>query len=248
MSLNAFVEGNGPVFLHYKAVPAVIGQVEKAAIRTPEEMSADISNGFLYKYAGEFKAAFTAAPQTLQLTDVGFIDGASAQLILPLTYLNSLNPLYVCPYDKFYVKDLSTLTTTNEKVECHISGLDRLNFPAVKVEYVIDSKNIEYFENQDFVINNGMIQWTGKRPEFDASTGIGGIYGIRYQHLPFYYVERLLHEIRILAQADLNGSVYYHRGNCGALIVREKYFMKKIQENNQPDAQRVPSSGLFGAR
>lgn len=247
-SLNTFVEGNGPIFLHYKAIPAVMGQVEKASIRTPDGMSGEISNGFIYRFAGEFKGTFTSAPQALQITDVGFVDGSTAQLILPLTYLDQNEPLYVAPYDKFYIKDLATLTTTSEKVEAHISGVDRLNFPAIYVEYLFDSRGIEYFANQDFTIQNGNIVWTGKRPEFDASTGLGTIYSVRYRHLPFYYVERLLHEIRIFAQADLQGNVAYHRGNCSAMIVREKYFMKKVQESNQEDAQRVPASGLFGAR
>lgn len=243
---NLFITGNGPVFQHFKAFPCPLGQVERESVRSPHHEHSECSNGFIYELAGEFKATFTQNSMSLNLTDIGFSDGSVATLLVPQFYLDGKH-IFISPFDKLYIKDNVVLSTNTEKVECHITGTDRLTFPVSSVEFLMDSNGKRYSSN-DYSILNGNIVWSSNnRPAFDIQNSVGGIYSIRYLYVPYYYVTRLVHEIRIYAKADLNGNITYERAPHLIMIAREKYFHKK-QEEGKLDSLMAPSSGLFGAK
>jgi hypothetical protein len=251
-ALQSFIKDSGPVFLHYKAIPCPIGKIEKMSIRSPHSEHNECSNGFIYELAGEFKAPFTSNAAQLQLTDLGILDGSTAIVTIPQHYDNNGKQIYINTYDKLYIKDNVVLSTFSEEVECSITGFDKLTFPVVDVEFLIDSKGKRYEKDAHFSVVNGGISWlTDDRPGFDVSINKGVVYSIRYLYVPFYYVSRLLHEIRIIAVANLDGSLTYRRGPYQISIVREKFFNKNQPTENEPQEQSTavsPGTGLFGAK
>lgn len=244
---NLFIEANGPVFVHYKAFPCPIGQLEQESIRAPFHDHSNCSNGFIYELAGEFKGTFTSNSQNINLTDLGMVDGSIATLIIPQFYSDGTTPVFISVYDKLYIKDAVVLSTNTEKKQTHITGVDRLTFPVSSVEFLMDSEGKKY-SSADFSIQSGNIVWgSNNRPKLDPNTQTGGVYSIRYLYQPFYYVTRLLHEIRIYGKVDLDGNQTYSRAPHQIMIAREKYFHKK-QEQGQLDSLMEPSIGLFGAK
>lgn len=252
VSLENFTKDSGPIFVHYKATPCPIGQVEKESIRTPHSQHSNCSNGFIYERAGEFRGPFTSNSAQLQLTDLGILDGSTAIVTMPRFYEGTGEQIYIDPYDKLYIKDNVVLSTFSEKIESSISGVDRLTFPVEKVETLIDNAGRKYTYGVDFQITDGNIVWTSdNRPGFDPAIGKGTLYSVRYLYVPFYYVSRLMHEIRIIVSSDLDGNLSYDRGPYQIAIVREKFFAKQqVSENTEavPSTVQSPGIGLFGAR
>lgn len=251
VSQEAFLKDGGPTFVHYKALPCPVGMIEKESIRSPHGEHNDCSNGFIYEPAGEFNAPFTSNSAQLQLTDMGILDGSTALVTLPRFYNDTQKQIYVNPYDKLYIKDNVVLSTYSEKVDASLTGVDKLTFPVESVEVVIDSNRKKYVQGTHFEIINGLIVWGPDRPGYDPLTEKGVVYAIRYLYVPYYYVSRLLHEIRIIATSDLAGNLQQIRGPYQISIVREKFFAKKQPVEGQPstpDTVSSPSTGLFGAK
>lgn len=252
ISLENFTKDSGPIFVHYKATPCPIGQVEKESIRSPHAEHSECSNGFIYEKAGEFSGPFTSNAASLQLTDIGLVDGSTSIVTLPRFYNDTQEQIYINPYDRLYIKDNVVLSVFAEKIESSISGVDRATFPIERVESVIDNKGKKYSQDIHFNLVNGNIVWlSDNRPGYDVSLGKGTLYSVRYLYIPFYYVSRLLHEIRIIAFADLDGNIKYDRGPYQIAIVREKFFAKQQNVEGQEPTQSTvvaPGYGLFGVK
>ncbi len=252
-SLEAFIKDGGPLFRHYKALPCPIGQIEKESVRSPHGEHNDCANGFIYELAGEFRATFTSNAAALQLTDMGILDGSTAIVTVPRFYDDKPDQqVYINTYDKLYIKENIVLSTYSEKIESSITGVDKLSFPVEEVEVIIDNTGKRYSQGTHFNIVKGHIVWTGdERPGYDPSLEKGTLYAIRYLYIPYYYVSRLLHEIRIIATSDLEGNLMHKRGPYQISIVREKFFAKQQISEGQPTTPSTvsqPSSGMFGAK
>ena len=247
-SQDAFIQGNGVVFEHYKSFPCPIGQNDLLSIRQPHHEHSQCSNGYVYKFAGLVSATYTSNTETSGLTDVGIVDGSVAQVTFPRFYDGTEDPVYVKPYDRLFIKNDPVLTVGEQKVEAHVTGKDKLTYKAKIVEYLMDAQGVEYGDG-DYTLENGQIVWTGtRRPGFDADLNRGVIYSIRYLYQPFFYVSRLMHEVRLSAQPGENGEKTQTRAPYSAMIVRENNFFKDNDNTNSERAVIKPREGLFGPR
>lgn len=73
-------------------------------------------------------------------------------------------------------------------------------FPIVKMDAaIIDSRGIFYNQGENFIICEGNIEWLDGKPNpgFDPDSGLGRTYSIRYLYRAYYYVTRILREVRI---------------------------------------------------
>jgi hypothetical protein len=251
---------HGVEMVHYRAMRCPVGMTDMYDSRRPHDDHESCSNGFVYKKAGTVTTVLMSNGKTQNLIDTGIIDNATVQAIFPVHYDRdpmSPEPLYEChvaPFDRFYLKD-DTLTVIHWQLfEAHQTGKDRLHYPVVSVEHIIDADGHEY-GSEDYNINaDGQIVWIGsRRPGFDPNTGKGVVCSIRYRYRPYWYVDHLLHEIRVARAEDITGERVAHRMPYSALLTRERFFEneQKDDEAALPNSLRQvvgPASGGFGPR
>jgi hypothetical protein len=132
-----------------------------------------------------------------------------------------------------------------ELVENSPTGIDRLRYPAITVEFLRDAWTI-YCRGVDFEITpDGMISWlsTGKRPAYQTARSRGGIYTIVYTAHPVFFVEQIIHEIRATKGEDrVTGNVQAIRLPQQLLIRRDFMFKHPGDKIGSQDSD-APRSG-----
>lgn len=251
-AMDMVVRSHGVVMQHYRAIRCPLGVEDRFDVRAHGDHG-NCSNGFIYKLAGEATVFFSGNGSNSALEDMGVVDGSTTQVTLPRTYDNSEEEIAVQHYDRFFLKEVATSSVNTQLIEAHITGIDRLQYPAIKVEHVMDANGVEYGIN-DYDIVDGRLRWTGnKRPQFNADTNRGTVYSIRYRYIPFWYVRNIIHEVRV-------ARVYNPKNNREDLVrmpyavqLTREYVFENEQRSVNPskaDARdvRSPRSGSFGAR
>jgi signal peptidase I len=201
---EGFVKGRGVIFEHWAAIPSPIGMKEKGDIRRPEMLDTVSSNGFIYKKVGEFTGVIVNNARKEDRIEGGIYDNSEARLVLPKFYNDrhpsKTKPILFVPGDRIYAKDIELKVDNYQRVEYNPNGVDYLQFPAKEVSFLIDSLNNEFICGINYSVDkDGNIVWMDgkKNPGVDPDTSKGRIYGIRYTYQAFWYVSRLLNEIRI---------------------------------------------------
>lgn len=251
-AFDQFVRSIGVKLIHFKAIRCPIGMVELTSSRAPHGAHAGCSNGFIYKQAGEVTASFMGNSASSTLKDQGSVDGSRVSTTFPRYYDNTEEQIYVQLFDRFYIQDLVVAVPNTQLVEAHATGIDKLTYNPVKVESIIDANGHEYFEG-DYIIQDNYIKWVGKRPPFDARINLGTIYSIRYLYTPYFYVDRLVHEVRIAHKKDfMTGERVPDRIPYAAILSREYYqHIDEPSDNLKTNPNREmfkPSDSIFGAR
>lgn len=239
-----FITSHSVELEHYKAIPSPIGKKLKGDYRRSDELDTVSSNGYIYKCAGSFSAVMLGNNRGRGDGDGGFFDTSSARLTFPRFYNapgtkgeSDGERIYLAPGDRVYVKnkDIDTRVPNYQEVQYDPNKDDILQFPAVKVEYLIDSRNIEYECGLDFKITEqGNIRWLpkGRNPGIDTETGKGRVYSIRYLYTAHWYIVSLINEVRI-GRVTENGKRQESRFPYHASIVREYVY------HNRNNAQEV---------
>lgn len=263
-AFDSAIRSQGVKLVHFKALRCPVGMTDLDDNRRPHEDHAGCSNGFLYRKAGSITGLLIGNGNDPQLRDIGFVDGASFTSTFPRAYDDACipeKPFYMAPYDRFYLDEEAITVPTWQLVRANEAGMDRTNFPIVEVEELIDSRGDSYEECVDFEIQDGQVVWKvdGHRPSPDLETGRGAIFSIRYRYRPFWYVARLLHEVRV-SQVDnpMTNERKLVRMQQQCLLNREFLFLneahddlaKDPRENTQGASrqQQAPEDGGFGPR
>ncbi len=185
--------------------------------------------------------------------DIGIIDGSVVNVTFPSFYDdNPTKQVYIQIYDRFYIQNNVVLVPNSQRVEAHITGIDKFSY---KVEHVVGSiidANNKTYSSSDYTINDGKLIWsTSNRPGFNPEMNKGVVYSIRYLYTPFFYVSRLIHEVRIANTTDfMTGSKSQHRVAYSAFLSRE-YYLYKEEKSNTEDTRRdliAPRDSGFGPR
>jgi len=253
-AFDDLVRSHGVTFEHWRAMRCPMGVVDKFDSRRTDHQDHNCSNGFLYYKAGTVTASFTGNSKDKKQADLGLLDGSTVQVTLPRFYDDQPDKqVTVSPFDRFYIVNLNATVVNFQLVEAHITGIDRLSFPAVEVDYIVDANGKRYTP-EDYRIQNGAIHWVGRdRPGFDPVTGKGTVYSIRYGYVPFWICSRLLHEIRV-SQNDnpYTGERTLQRMPYSILLQREIVFEgeQRPEAVSNADIRDVvsPASGSFGRR
>lgn len=267
-AFDAAIRNQGVKLVHYRALRCPVGMTDIDDNRRPHEDHSGCSNGFLYRKVGTITGLLIGNGNDPQLRDVGFVDGASFTSTFPREYDDACvpaKPFYMAPFDRFYLDEEAITVPTWQLVRANESGLDKLNFPAVEVEELVDNRGDIYEDGRDFeVADTGHIVWlpSGRRPAPDLETGRGAVFSIRYRYRPFWYVARMLHEIRI-SQIDnpMTNERKLVRMQQQALLNREFLFLNEAnddmardprapqkQPGQSPRQQQAPEDGGFGPR
>lgn len=256
-AFDNLIRTQGVRLVHYRALRCPVGMTDIGDNRRPHEDHAGCSNGFIYNKAGVVTASLLGNGNELRGTDVGFVDGASATATFPVEYDQSCTSetgVYVAPFDRFYLDEEAIVVPTWQLVKASDTGLDRLQFPAVQVDYMLDNRGKQYECGIDFTLKNGMIVWQpGHAPAADPESGNPAVISIRYRYRPYWYVARMLHEIRVSQLGNpITGERKLVRMQQQVMLNREYLY---LNEQNDPNVDgtavrqaAAPADGGFGAR
>jgi hypothetical protein len=251
---DSTIEGHGVPFVHYRAIPCPVGLGDRYDIRKTHADHSGCSNGFLYELGGEVLCAFTGNSKSQNFTDVGMLSDSSAQISVPRYYSGGLKEeVHLSPMDRLYLKNNNARVIHFQKFEHNQSGRDRTSYPILQVEILVDSDGRRY-DSSDYSIIDGQIVWTGvKRPGMDPSTNKGQVCAVRYRYVPYWYVSRITHEIRLIRASEGDAPNDVHR--MPYQVVLEREYMYENEQNdirapnpNSPRQATAPRSGTFGPR
>jgi len=246
--MESFVDGQGVAFEHFRALPCPIGREDPSDVRRVHSDHSGCSNGHIYEKVGAMTCAFTGNSKSVQQLDLGLVTGSTVQLTLPRFYdSDTSKQVSVAVFDRFYLKEQVASVVATELFEHNIGGKDRLKYPALVVESLIDAHGNRYCQHEHFDLAAGQVVWKGTtQPGMNPATKRGEVCSVRYQYVPFWYVDRILHEIRLVRNGP--GVI---RAPMSVLIQREYFFENQENDRSAKDSPRqavAPRDGAFGPR
>jgi hypothetical protein len=246
---DQFIQSLGVKFTHYRAMPSPIGLKDIGEYRKSETLDTIQENGMIYTKCGEFTATFLSNSKSNQSVDGGIFDQSTARITLPRFYdLDSPNhpgdEINLCVGDRIYIKDMEVKVVNYQRCQYNPNYSDYLQYPALCVENLIDSRGIEYKEGIHFKLDkNGNIQWKAgaNNPGIDPDTGAGRVYSVRYKYNAHWYIVSIPNEIRITNVTEGN-TRKPARMPYQAYIQREYvYHQTPRKDNTEPQKQTEPT-------
>jgi hypothetical protein len=249
---GSFISNNGVLFAHWKAMPCVIGQKDLDGIRKSFDHAYEnagcpmkCENGFSYEFSGYVYGIFVSNSKNSAKMPGGFVPNGQAYVTLNRYYKNTETSAYFSEYDKLIPHECpEDFKAENfQKFQHNPSGVDRLQFPAHKVQFLHDSDGKRYTQDVDFTVVDGQIKWGDNRPGFD-NQGKPKICSVRYTYQPYYYVKYVLHEQRLKVQVDpytQEGKVKTGPTQC--LVEQDFVFLDSRFKDNQKDSQLESGKG-----
>jgi hypothetical protein len=248
-AFDDLIRNQGVRMVHWRSMRCPVGMVDPDDImRRPHEHHQGCSNGFVYTRAGEVTCSFLGNSKEVNLRDYGRMDSAAVQVTFPRTYDDKpTTPIQMCQYDRLFLKEEAITVVNWHTFAAHVTGRDRLQFPAVTVNDLMDAHGKTYVAGLDFDIVEGQIVWRGVGP------GAGTVCSVRYSYRPFWYVERMIHEVRVAQVEDDYGNRNLIRMPQQASLKREAWFEKEQRDSEAPNPtsprqKQGPSDGGFGPR
>lgn len=244
------IASHGLEFSHYRAMVDPVGLLDRYDTRRPGQSNPNSANGMVYTLAGKLIALCTNnTKEARHSNEGGMVDASTAQFTPSRTYLGTCKRVFLAPYDRLYLSESSVLVTRHELLECSPTGIDRPKFPPIEVLDCIDANGIRYTQDADFEVYDGKIAWKDRRPGTNPEFQKGTIYAIRYVYRPFWYVQRLIHEIRIVQQEDpLNGDRTTVQAPQSAIVQREYVFKDEADSVDSQRTQDLPQDGSLSPR
>lgn len=250
-AFDSFIKSQGIWVTHWKAIPDPRGMASIGDNRDVMNIRPSDSDGFIYKEAGKMQVLFTVNNKNVNPTDLGELAFSTAYMTMPRFYTDTGERIVLHTWDKLYLNDIEIKVSTTQFIEANKKGEDRLHYPAVGVEYLVDANGVFYEEGKNFTVTKeGNIKWKGqKRPGWNVETGKGTPYSIRYLYTPYFIVDRHMHEIRVaqVTKSPFQTDRYLERMPYQVQVVRENVFLdnKHTSEpgNVDPRRQKGPSVG-----
>jgi hypothetical protein len=232
------VATQGVKLVHWRSMRCPVGMVDLHDGRRGEVHDHDdCNNGYIYTQAGSVVSLFTGNSDEVKQADMGSVDGSVVQATFERFYDQTTEDVHVAMFDRFYLDDEKIVVPQWQVFESHITGKDRLQYPVVSVQDLMDADGKRYQQGTDFDVVGGFIVWTSNnRPRFDPVRKRGIICSVRYLYRPFYICSRLLHQTRV---AQVNGALV--RMPHGAVLQREYVFQNANREEGSEDPRQAPA-------
>lgn len=247
---DQLLRDHGVKLIHFRAMRCPVGMKDLRDNRRPGHDHEGCSNGYIYTDAGSVIGVFTSNSDSVKSTEAGSYDSGTASVTFARHYhkelsdASALREFQCAQFDRLYLDDDAVSVSYWQLFAHHASGRDRLSFPALSVEEVIDTNGARYGAS-DFTVNKGQLLWGDKQPPD------GAICSVRYTYRPFWYVSDLGHEIRIVrAIAPESGQHTTVRMPIQARLVREYLFQTADQVEGSTDPRQVQAAptDIFGPR
>lgn len=244
LAFDDLVAFQGIQLVHWRAMRCPVGMIDPLDTRRPHPHHENCSNGYLYMCAGKATSIFSSNSDNAIQMDLGIANSAQAQLTLPRFYDDCSAPVKALPYDRFFLADEAITVPHWQTFESSPTGEERLSYPVVCVEALVDADGTRY-TTADFSILNGQIKWSGpRRPAFDASKGKGKVCSIRYTYRPFWYVKSVNHEIRCVKADDpISGETVTIPTSQQVTVQREYLFENEARDPDEPKSGQDPRQG-----
>jgi hypothetical protein len=244
-SQDDFIQGLGVKFVHYKAMPSPIGMKDRGEYRKSDSLDVMQENGMLYQASGCFTAVFLGNSKSSHSVEGGIFDQSTARITLPRYYdldsnVSAGQEITLAVGDRIYIKEMEVNVVNYQRAEYGVDRSDFLQYPAVCVEFLVDSRGIEYKQGVHFVIDkNGNIAWKdgANNPGIDPDTGKGRVYSIRYKYNAHWYIVSIPNEVRITNVTE-NGVRTPSRMPYHAMIQREYVYHNRINGENSTENPR----------
>lgn len=244
-AFDDFVNNNGVRLIHFRAMPCPVGLTSPTDIRRVHDDHSGCSNGMIYQAIGRVTCLFLSNQTQIRKLDAGFVDGSSVSVTFPRFYDNDpKRRVLVRPYDRFYLEEENiTSAATNLMKRREDGRADRPAFPALAVHLLIDSDGAGYQQGYDFTLDRGDIVWLAGHGPASGKT-----YSVYYEYQPYYYVDRLVHEIRVVPRRDYVNTkmIKTERLSFAAILNREYVHRDKRPDLLSPDLggrqQQVPDT------
>ncbi len=253
-AFDELIRSQGIQFIHYRSMACPVGLTDPDDIRRAHEHHINCSNGRIYIKAGKVTCGFQGDSGGTTFMDAGRLDGSTVTCVLPRFYDDPADAQIDINYaDRMYLVEEGITATTDCKFAAHITGVDRLCFPAVHVIDLMDAKGRIYKECVDFCVKDGMIHWNdGQGPGIDPDSGKGVVCSALFTYRPFWYVKSLPHEVRVAQIED----EYFNRKTMQMpkqVVLQREYHDEKAQRDGtikDPENRQkpTPSDGSFGSR
>lgn len=254
-NFEGMIATQGIKLRHYRAFRCPVGIVDLNDMRRPEHDHTGCHNGFVYRESGCIMALFTGNSEQFNQTDVGQVDGSTVSATFQRYYENSKEDVFIAPYDRFYLDDDAISVPFWELFVSSTTDRQRLSFPVLDVQDLMDADGNSYSIGTDFDVKNGFICWCGdRRPRFDNETGKGVVCSARYTYRPYWVLTRLMHQIRFAQVPNpVNGTRPVSRMPYSGSLTREYSF--NVLEQDAATASQIttnrrvpsPADGSFGA-
>lgn len=233
-SQDEFIKNRGVNLEHYAAIPSPIGLKDRGDYRRTDQYDSTSSNGMIYKKVGCFTGVIVSNSKRKTPSEGGIVDYSTARLLLPRFY-NDNKEIHLAPGDRVFIKDVDVLVSNYQRMQYDPGNFDRAQFPIKCVEYLIDSRGIEYKEGIQFKIQDGYIEWIdGKdNPGIDPDTGKGRVYSIRYKYNAHWYITEIPNEVRVAQAFNADGEKVAERMQYSAVIQREYVYYNQNNDINK---------------
>jgi len=244
-SQDDFIQGLGIKFVHYRAMPSPIGVKDRGEYRKSDSLDYIQQNGMVYKGCGEFTAVFMGNGKSTHEVEGGMFDHSTARVTLPRFYdldspKHAGEEINLAVGDRIFIKEIEVKVINYQRVEFIPNKVDYLQYPALCVEFLMDSNGIEYTEGVHFKLDkNGNIQWKdgASNPGIDPDTGKGRVYSIRYKYNAHWYIVSLANEVRITNITE-NGVRTPTRMPYHAMIQREYVYHNQARSDQTVENPR----------
>lgn len=233
-SQDEFIQNRGIELEHYAAIPSPIGLKDRGDYRRSDQYDSISSNGMIYRKVGCFTGVIVSNSKRKTPSDGGVIDYSTARLILPRNYDDG-EEIHIAPGDRIFIKGLEVLVSNYQRMQYDPGNFDRAQFPIKCVQFLVDSRGIEYKEGVQFKIQDGYVEWIdGKsNPGIDTDTGKGRVYSIRYKYNAHWYITEIPNEVRVAQTIDENGEKTPQRMQYSAIIQREYVYYNQNNDLNK---------------
>lgn len=223
MNLQAFadaIQDNGVKLKHFKSIPCPVGQVDQYdTLRKTHHDHSGCANGYVFDYSGTCTCLFLGSQGNTSIIDTGMFDGSTVMVTFPPTYDDTDTPVIIASQDRIALVESQGFVVGQQRFTANARGEDALQFPIERVEFLIDSDGKRYTQDENFKVRDNAILWQG------SNRPVGGaVCSVRYLYLPYWYVGRLVHEIRVAMSADpVTGERSLQRYPYSAMLHRENY-------------------------
>jgi len=246
---NNLIAQNGVLCMHYASVPDVINQRVEGDLRDSFDQMDDYQfennvvfkreNGHIYIQKKPVFIILTNNSTDLINTPSGLYGNSGAYATVNRWYQNTNETVHISQFDKMVPcsSENEIIGTAKQKFRHNNTGVDRLNFPIVDIEFLVDSDGKFYQKNVDFDIIDGVIKWKGhNRPGNDPVTGKGKICSARFQYKRYFYIKMVPHDFRSTPVINSMGQAQVKRGPMQAVLQADEIFLnEKRKAEDSPE-------------
>lgn len=161
----------------------------------------ECQEGMIYYDEKEFIGAFQGNSNSRQHQVNGQFDYDEASVVVPAKYKDG-SEFDIQLFDRIVVPDFTV--RFYQRVEHSQTGVDRLKFPAVRVDKLRDASGNEYRQGIDFELTQtGDIKWISQnRPGYNLGIKKGVVYSVNFYCRPVFTIVSLPHQLRATQTVD----------------------------------------------